>query len=66
MNPLHRTIALLLAVSLSLAAYAEHAPGGLLRYQALHYPQPGAGGTWSILERDGANRQVEPYLSSLG
>ncbi len=66
MNHPHRTIALLLAASLSLAAYAEYAPGGPPRYQALQYPQPGTGSTWSILDRDGANRQVEPYLSSLG
>ena len=35
-------------------------------YQALRCPQPTVGTTWAILERDGANRKVEPYLSSLG
>lgn len=29
-------------------------------------PPPTLGTTWAILERDGANRQVRPYLSSLG
>lgn len=35
-------------------------------YQALKYPLPPSMGTWAILDRDGANRKVEPYLSSLG
>jgi hypothetical protein len=35
-------------------------------YQALKYPAPPAQGTWAVLDRDGANRRVEPYLSSLG
>jgi len=36
------------------------------RFKALECPPPTVGTTWAILERDGANRQVEPYLSSLG
>jgi hypothetical protein len=36
------------------------------KYQALKYPPPTVGTTWAILERDGANRSVDPYLSSLG
>ncbi len=36
-----------------------------LRYQALKVPAPETGNTWAILDRDGANRQVQPYLSSL-
>jgi len=36
-------------------------------YRALIYvPTAVTTGTWAILERDGANRQVDPYLSSLG
>ncbi|MHB8865316.1 MAG: FG-GAP repeat domain-containing protein [Pirellulaceae bacterium] len=36
------------------------------KYQALRCPQPTMGTTWAILERDGASRKVDPYLSSLG
>jgi len=35
-------------------------------YKALECPLPPSMGTWAILDRDGANRKVEPYLSSLG
>ena len=35
-------------------------------YKALKIPPPTFGSTWAVLERDGANRKVEPYLSSLG
>ncbi|MCR4412130.1 MAG: hypothetical protein NUV77_06855 [Thermoguttaceae bacterium] len=35
-------------------------------YKALKLPPPTPGSTWAILDRDGANRKVEPYLSSLG
>jgi hypothetical protein len=35
------------------------------KYRALVYSPPAAG-TWAILDRDGANREVAPYLSSLG
>ena len=35
-------------------------------YKALRCPQPTVGTTWAVLERDGANRKVDPYLSSLG
>lgn len=34
-------------------------------YRALKTPAPEAGSTWAVLDRDGANRKVEPYLSSL-
>lgn len=34
-------------------------------YQALKVPAPEVGNTWAVLDRDGANRQVERYLSSL-
>lgn len=36
-----------------------------LPYHALKTPAPEAGSTWAVLDRDGANRKVEPYLSSL-
>jgi len=35
-------------------------------YKALECPLPTSGSTWAILQRDGANRPVPPYLSSLG
>ncbi|MBN1421757.1 MAG: AGE family epimerase/isomerase [Planctomycetes bacterium] len=36
-------------------------------YRALVYvPSAVTVGTWAVLARDGANRQVDPYLSSLG
>jgi len=46
------------------AGLAENAPSPT--YKALQCPAPTVGTTWAILERDGANRQVQPYLSSLG
>jgi len=36
------------------------------KYKSLKYPLPPSSGTWAILDRDGAHRKVEPYLSSLG
>ncbi len=41
---------------------AESAP----QYQALKCAAPTIGTTWAVLDRDGANRPVERYLSSLG
>jgi hypothetical protein len=35
-------------------------------YKALKYTPTASSGTWAILDRDGANRQVPRYLSSLG
>jgi hypothetical protein len=35
-------------------------------YQALKCPAPSVGSAWAILNRNGANVEVEPYLSSLG
>ncbi|MFO7905205.1 MAG: VCBS repeat-containing protein [Pirellulaceae bacterium] len=40
--------------------------GGEVRFQALKCPRASEASTWKILERDGANRKVAPYLSSLG
>ncbi len=45
---------------------AEEGAGISKQYKALKYPSPRSFGTWAILDRDGANRRVEPYLSSLG
>ncbi len=35
-------------------------------YKGLKYTPTASGGTWAILDRDGANRPVPRYLSSLG
>ncbi len=58
--------ATLVGLLLSVAAAAQDNIGVSIRYKALACPTPTLGTTWAILERDGANRQVEPYLSSLG
>ncbi len=47
------------------ATAAGESPAGPARYKGLRYGVQ-AQGTWKILDRDGANRQVAPYLSSLG
>jgi len=47
-------------------ALAQERAGVSTKYKALRCAPPMLGTTWAILERDGANRQVEPYLSSLG
>jgi hypothetical protein len=47
-------------------AAAENGPGISAEYKALKYPLPASQGTWAVLDFDGARRQVEPYLSSLG
>lgn len=46
-------------------ARSDGPAGPQTRYKALLCDLPPASGTWAILDRDGANRQVEPYLSSL-
>lgn len=46
------------------AAAEESAPASS-RFQALKCPSVSVGQTWGILERDGANRKMDPYLSSL-
>ncbi|MFQ6130640.1 MAG: FG-GAP repeat domain-containing protein [Armatimonadota bacterium] len=51
---------------LPMVAMAQDSAGVSARYKALRCPPPDLGTTWAILQRDGANRQVEPYLSSLG
>jgi len=50
-------------------AFADVAQAGEVskRYRAVAVPAPrAAAGTWAVLDRDGANRDVGPYLSSLG
>jgi len=57
--------AVLLAVIVTATTTADaQIPG--LKYQALVCPAPSLGSTWAVLQRDGANRPVEAYLSSLG
>ena len=55
---------LLLGVALLIAAGI--AGPAAAQFQALKCPEPSLESTWTILERDGANRQVPRYLSSLG
>ncbi len=48
------------------SATCQEPAGDAVAYQALKCPAPTLQSTWAILQRDGANRQVAPYLSSLG
>ncbi len=57
---------LLAAVTLPSHGSAEGPAAVSGRYRALICPVGSGGGTWTILDRDGANRPVKPYLSSLG
>jgi len=54
----------LVLVLSSIATGEDNAPASP-RFKALKCPEPSLGQTWGILDRDGANRKVEPYLSSL-
>ncbi len=60
-----KVAALLASLSATVAMTVESTDVSA-RYKALRCAAPTLGTTWAILERDGANRQVEPYLSSLG
>jgi hypothetical protein len=60
------TISALLSIFWPLAIAAQENAPLSTRYKALMCPSPPAGSTWAILDRDGANREVTPYLSSLG
>ncbi|NLX13699.1 MAG: hypothetical protein GXY44_08625 [Phycisphaerales bacterium] len=51
---------------LSLAAFADEAASAAATYKALTCPAPTSDATWVIRNRNGANQQVDPYLSSLG
>ncbi len=53
-------------LTMTVLAAADLGASESARYQALKLPLPTPGSTWAILDRDGANRKVEPYLSSLG
>lgn len=58
--------AALLAGLLPPAVLAGESAGVSAKYKALKCPTTTLGSTWAILQRDGANRPTEPYLSSLG
>ena len=55
-----------LGILLSLLGAGEGDRGPSATCKALKHSPPRSMGTWAILDRDGANRHVEPYLSSLG
>ncbi|MHC4175979.1 MAG: hypothetical protein ACYSWU_00635, partial [Planctomycetota bacterium] len=61
-----RIAAALLGGLLTMAAMAQETGRVSAKYKALKCPAPTLVTTWAVLERDGANRPVEPYLSSLG
>ncbi|MCU0959882.1 MAG: VCBS repeat-containing protein [Pirellulaceae bacterium] len=60
-----RLLGILCGVCVSQAMGADETADVSARYRALRCPPPVAASTWAIRDRDGANRQVEPYLSSL-
>lgn len=59
------TAVVCLSPCLSALVAAGERPAISSRYKALVCSPPASFGTWGILERDGANRSVAPYLSSL-
>ena len=59
-------VTLLLAPILSITVTAQDGAGTSMKFQALKVAPPSAAGTWAISDRDGANRPVARYLSSLG
>lgn len=61
-----RLTAALLGLLSSVAAFGQDTADVSTVYQAMKCPAASLGTTWAILQRDGANRQTEPYLSSLG
>jgi len=58
--------AMLLGPVLPIIAFSQDGAATSKRYKALKVAPPSASGTWAILDRDGANRAVPRYLSSLG
>jgi hypothetical protein len=56
----------MISSSLTTAAMCQEATDVSAVYKALKCPPPTLGTTWTVLEHDGANREVDPYLSSLG
>lgn len=63
--PIRAIRAVPLSLALYLAATAENAAVAQT-HKGLKYSPAPSSGTWAILERDGANRPVPRYLSSLG
>ncbi len=61
-----RVAAALLGAVLPVVAAGQETAAVSPKYKALKCRPPTLGTTWAIVERDGANRPVEPYLSSLG
>ena len=59
-------VASVFSVWLTTAAISQEATDVSAKYKALKCPPPTLGSTWAVLEHDGANREVDPYLSSLG
>ncbi|HUS97746.1 MAG TPA: FG-GAP-like repeat-containing protein [Hyphomicrobiaceae bacterium] len=66
MNRTSWTLTALLTGLWPLASVAQETTAVSARYKALKCPSASCESTWSILDRDGANREVTPYLSSLG
>jgi hypothetical protein len=66
MSARFRIFTTLLNSALAAVALAESNTAVAQTYKALKYAPTASSGTWAILERDGANRQVPRYLSSLG
>jgi len=66
MSKLPTIVASLLSIVPGVAALAAEGTIAFGNYKGLKVSPPPAAGTWAILDRDGANRQVPKYLSSLG
>ncbi len=66
MNKMPCCAILFLSLVIALPAPGQEPGNHSHCFQALKCPQPSAQSTWAILKRDGANREVVPYLSSLG
>jgi hypothetical protein len=54
-------IAILFTATMHLHAQTQDSP----IYKALRCPPPDTASTWAVLDRDGLNKKVDPYLSSL-
>ncbi len=59
-------LVLLLTIGSAAPAALGGSPVNSTKYKAVACPQPTVGSTWAIVKKDGANRDVDPYLSSLG
>ena len=47
----------------SAASLAQDAGSISKRYKAVKLPMPSLGSTWAVLDKNGANAKVTPYLS---